>query len=109
VDSDYDGDDQYELPRPGSEFSADERPPEGFCCEAMESAVAEPCDVHGWTEWCPDRIVHYSARFDEYGIPILDGGSSVIVLSFCPWCGRSLPESKRDLRFERLEALGIDP
>lgn len=37
------------------------------------------------------------------------GGQSYITIDFCPFCGTKLPESKRDLWFERLEAMGIDP
>ena len=47
----------------------------------------------------------YSAKFGEYGIPVLDGGSSYITLEFCPWCGTKLPPSKRDEYFDRLEAI----
>ncbi len=57
----------------------------------------------------PDVVVKYEPKFDEYGIPIYDGGSSVIVINYCPWCGTKLPESKRDLWFDTLEELGIDP
>jgi hypothetical protein len=47
----------------------------------------------------------YIAKFDEYGIPVLDGGSSIITLEFCPWCGAKLQPSKRDEYFDRLEAI----
>jgi hypothetical protein len=48
-------------------------------------------------------------KFREYGIPILDGGSSFQEIAYCPWCGRKLPESLRDEWFEELERLGLDP
>jgi hypothetical protein len=48
--------------------------------------------------------------FDEYGIFIHDGGSSLTLINFCPWCGSKLPESKRDRWVEELEKLGFtDP
>jgi hypothetical protein len=31
-----------------------------------------------------------------------------VLIVFCPWCGKSLPASKRDAWFERLKALGIE-
>lgn len=37
---------------------------------------------------CPDCILISSG--DGYGIPIHDGGSSFIVIKFCPWCGSAL-------------------
>lgn len=24
----------------------------------------------------------------EYGVPVRDGGSSYLVIEYCPWCGR---------------------
>ena len=44
-------------------------------------------------------------KFNEYGIPVLDGGSSYITLDFCPWCGTKLPASTRDQYFNDLEAI----
>jgi hypothetical protein len=31
------------------------------------------------------------------------------LIEFCPSCGKKLPESKRDLWFDEIEKLGIDP
>ncbi|MCP2342173.1 hypothetical protein FHU30_007565 [Actinomadura rupiterrae] len=58
---------------------------------------------------CADALVTYSERFDEYGLIIHDGGSAVSSISFCPWCGTKLPQSWRDVWFDEIEALGIDP
>ena len=58
----------------------------------------------------PDALVHYLAKYDEFGIPIHDGMKmSYAILSFCPWCGARLPVSKREAWFDELEAQGIDP
>ena len=56
-----------------------------------------------------DVPVSYCSKFREYGVDVLDGGSSFIELTFCPWCGASLPGSLRSEWFNRLEAAGIDP
>jgi hypothetical protein len=53
-------------------------------------------------------IVKYIPKFDEYGIIVNDGGHSFIVIKYCPWCGKELPKSKRDLWFKKLENLGFD-
>lgn len=58
---------------------------------------------------CPDNLVFYSARFREYGLIIHDGGSAIIRIGYCPWCGSELPASARDLWFDELERRGIDP
>ena len=55
-----------------------------------------------------DDIIYYAPKFDEYGIVIHDSGESYIKIEYCPWCGKKLPESKRDLWFNELEKLGID-
>jgi hypothetical protein len=73
----------------------------------MKDAVESVCDQHADRFDCPDALVSYSAKFDEYGIIIHDGGSSVCHISYCPWCGTKLPDSKRDRWFEELERLGI--
>ncbi|MCE7057147.1 hypothetical protein LZF95_20875 [Algoriphagus sp. AGSA1] len=56
-----------------------------------------------------DTPIIFIRKFDEYGLKIWDGGSSSIVIDFCPWCGEKLPTSKRDQWFEEIEKLGIDP
>lgn len=66
------------------------------CCEMMTGAVNERCDVHPDPFDCADNLIYHSARDDEYGIIIHDGGSSFSVITYCPWCGAKLPESKRD-------------
>lgn len=58
---------------------------------------------------CPDALIVVSARFQEYGPIVHDGGTSSITIDFCPWCGRRLPESQRDRWFAKLERRGIDP
>lgn len=55
-----------------------------------------------------DKIIEYFPQFDEYGIPLCDGGNSHILIFSCPWCGKKLPESKRNEWFDELEKLGID-
>lgn len=53
--------------------------------------------------------LRYDSKFREYGIRVFDGGTSVIQIQFCPWCGSKLPLSRRKEWFEKLEALSIDP
>ena len=59
-----------------------------------------------------DKVVYYSSKFNEYGLPIHDGengrATSYIQIQHCPWCGKKLPESQRDEWFDCLERLGFD-
>lgn len=68
------------------------------CCDAMAGHLAGG-----------DVPIVYSPRFREYGLRIMDGGSSKQLIDFCPWCGRRLPETLREEWFERLARLGIEP
>jgi hypothetical protein len=56
-----------------------------------------------------DVPIEYSAKFREYGIRILDGGSAVLRISHCPWGGCELPASLRDAWFDAIEGLGLEP
>lgn len=74
----------------------------------MEFQVTYKCNQHPDPFSCPDNLIYYSEKFDEYGIIIHDGGPSFSKISHCPWCGFKLPESKRDRWFDELEAQGFD-
>ncbi|WP_120495767.1 hypothetical protein [Kiloniella sp. EL199] len=78
------------------------------CCDAMTQYLSLTCKDHNDPFECPDVLISYSDRFEEYGLIIHDGGASSISIDFCPWCGTKLPDSKRDLWFDTLEALGFD-
>ncbi|MER8013661.1 DUF6980 family protein [Streptomyces griseoluteus] len=79
------------------------------CCEAMARQVNLPCDEHADPFSCPDALIEFSAKFQEYGLIIHDGGTSSSAIAFCPWCGRRLPESQREQWFDELERRGIEP
>ena len=61
------------------------------CCEMMRSNVENACDLHTDRFECPDALIHYSERGNDFGLIIHDGGCSVIGIAFCPWCGTKLP------------------
>jgi len=65
------------------------------CCDEMARQADRRCDTHPDPFDCPDNPIFYAARFDEYGLIIHDGGSSFVVIDYCPWCGARLPESGR--------------
>ena len=79
------------------------------CCAEMTRRVTWRCAEHDDPFECPDVVVIFGARFQEYGLIVHDGGRSFIEIGYCPWCGSRLPESQRDRWFAELEQRGIDP
>ena len=74
----------------------------------MNNNLTLNCEVHTDIFECPDVLINYIPKFDEYGLIIHDGGNSVIAISYCPWCSTKLPDSKRDMWFDKLEELGFE-
>jgi hypothetical protein len=74
----------------------------------MHSQIDSSCAQHASPFECPDTLVSYSPKFNEYGLIVHDGGTSSVAISFCPWCGSKLPQSLRERWFTELEALGFD-
>lgn len=68
------------------------------CCANMDKALNSS-----------DSAMRFVPKFREYGIAVLDGGSSYIEIHYCPWCGSKLPDSLRSAWFEHLDKQGIDP
>jgi hypothetical protein len=68
---------------------------EQHCCEDLRREAERTCDQHPDRFACPDCLIHYSPKFREYGLIVHDGGTSFIVIRYCPWCGTRLPESSR--------------
>ena len=67
-------------------------PPEPVCCDLMAAQFADGCDACLDPRGCAEHVVlFFPARADlpigEFGLPIRDGGSSYLPISFCPWCG----------------------
>ena len=52
--------------------------------EKFESTRADPSDD-------PDVVIWRWDDPEQYGIPVRDGGASMIAISHCPWCGTELP------------------
>jgi len=42
----------------------------------------------------PDGLIWQFEKGDEYGIPIRDGGSSIVIIQYCPWCGMPLYDDR---------------
>jgi hypothetical protein len=61
----------------------------------MRAQLEHRCADHPDPFDCPDNLVTYVERFDEYGLIIHDGGTSKVKISYCPWCGKELPAGRR--------------
>ena len=66
------------------------------CCEMMRSNVEYTCDMHADRSDCGDCIIDHWPSSNRYGIMIHDGGSSMIIIGYCPWCGTKLPDPDND-------------
>ncbi|WP_242920756.1 DUF6980 family protein [Pontibacter liquoris] len=63
---------------------------ESYCCLMLADKVYQSLDEEGEIKYDdPDVIIN---KWDEglYGIPIHDGGASMVVINYCPWCGHKL-------------------
>jgi hypothetical protein len=49
------------------------------------------CDEHPDPYECADNVV-VQTESGYFGLPVHDGGSSHVVIQFCPWCGTRLPD-----------------
>jgi len=74
----------------------------------MRAALDFSCDQHADPFECADALMVYNEIFDEYGLPVHDGGASYVLIGNCPWCGARLPESQRDRWFDETETFGVD-
>ena len=64
---------------------------EDFPCVHIAYRVTEKFDSpHDDPFYDPDVLIWQFESSGEYGIPIRDGGSSISVIQYCPWCGVSL-------------------
>ncbi|OOG39828.1 hypothetical protein [Polaromonas sp. A23] len=78
------------------------------CCDALGQQAEFTCPQHPVLHDCPDALVSYSPKFNEYALIVHDGGASGVVIAYCPWCGSKLPASLRERWFNELETLGFD-
>lgn len=69
-----------------------------ICCDSFKKSLDDE-----------DIPLRYIPKYREFSIVILDGGSSSQEIHFCPWCGKKLPKSLRDLWFDTVwDKLNLD-
>jgi hypothetical protein len=64
------------------------------CCESMNYHVNYKCDIHDNPFDCPDNLLYFNSDEDSYGLILHDGGSAILEIAFCPWCGSGLSEKE---------------
>jgi len=80
-----------------------------FCCEQMDFHTCVGKFNFEKRYHSVNELIFYSEKFDEYGLPIYEGGGgSYLRLTYCPWCGIKLPESKRMEWFDKLRNMGYE-
>ncbi len=64
----------------------------GFCCSMMFENISSSFDENGGILY--DEVDVIMNKWDDgtYGIPIHDGGTSIIKINYCPWCGTKLDD-----------------
>ena len=69
-------------------------PPKKCCCKVMRMHLNRTCDSHNFYE-CYDNVIAYMGS-GRYGLIIHDSSPahSVYSITYCPWCGSSLRQSK---------------
>jgi hypothetical protein len=56
----------------------------------MQDDLERVCAMHADRSDCPDALIGRAG--EGYGLMIHDGGSSMIPIAYCPWCGTRLPK-----------------
>ena len=57
-----------------------------YCCDTMTRQLNQACDQH--EPWqCADSLVAFWPKTKTYGFRVHDGGTSIVVINVCPWCG----------------------
>ncbi len=61
-----------------------------FCCMEMADKVCDSYDENNDIKYDEVDVVINHWKDGTFGIPIHDGGTSIIAIKFCPWCGSKL-------------------
>jgi hypothetical protein len=62
------------------------------CCPTMRENLRVTCPIHNSPFACTESVIAHMPTDDYYGLIIHDGGGSVYVIAYCPWCGAKLPD-----------------
>ncbi|MEO5645497.1 MAG: hypothetical protein ABIQ40_01565 [Bacteroidia bacterium] len=60
----------------------------------IDESVDETCEI----KYDDADVVMNRWQNGRFGIPIHDGGTSMVVINFCPWCGIKLSNEDGGIR-----------
>ena len=72
-----------EMEKDGFDYSS-------YCCVTMAHHIYDSIDDDGEIKYDDHDIIINKWKDGTFGIPIHDGGSSIVKINFCPWCGENL-------------------
>lgn len=58
---------------------------ESPCCDMMRAQLHHECEQHSDRFDCPDALIGFFAD-GSTGLMVHDGGRSMILIAYCPWC-----------------------
>jgi hypothetical protein len=62
-----------------------------YCCEDLKRYSETPVNHNRYQ--CPDALID-RWKNGTTGIIIHDGGTSMAIINYCPWCGSALEQEK---------------
>ena len=65
-----------------------------FCCLEMSDKIFQSKHKNGDIKYGDVDVIINHWKDGTFGIPIHDGGSSLIQINFCPWCGTNLKKQQ---------------
>jgi hypothetical protein len=63
---------------------------DNYCCKVLEQNSVCDCKEHLDKYACPDVLIDYHEKTNKFGIIVHDGGTSMVEINYCPWCGTKL-------------------
>jgi len=78
---------QYDMEEKGFEYKE-------YCCLVMAKHVSDSLDENQEIQHDNHDVIMNKWKDGTFGIPIHDGGSSVVEINFCPWCGENIKKNE---------------
>lgn len=78
---------QHDLEEKGFDY-------EDYCCLVLANHVSNSLDEDENIKNNDHDVIINKWKNGTFGIPIHDGGSSVVKINFCPWCGENIKKNE---------------
>jgi hypothetical protein len=67
---------------------------EDYCCLVMANHISNSLDENEKIKNNDHDVIMNKWKDGTFGIPIHDGGLSVVKINFCPWCGENVKKNE---------------